>query len=160
MNLQGKRRKFSFILTQLFLSHSKPGDWNLIIGVQTVAVYFFHMICKIIKKEKNQQCSPPRWFAHPVRGGANSLAGWGGGSHFISTYLSSEVGEIRGVVGVRPKNVSTVSSSSGVGVRRVGLEGARVFARRGRSFTRWCSRCAVGGSSLTESSDSVPHNIS
>lgn len=136
MNLQGKRRKLSFILTQLFLSHIKPGDWNLTIGVETVAVYFFHMICKSNKKEKKSTmffialiCTPSAW-------GCKRSGWWGGGSHFISTYLSSEVGEIRGVVGVRPKNVSTVSSSSGVGVRRVGREGARVFARRGRSFTR------------------------
>lgn len=62
---------------------------------------------------------------------------------------------MRGVVGVRLKKVSTESSSRGAcrgwGERRVGREGARVLALRGRSFTKCCS----GGNSLTLSSDST-----
>lgn len=59
--------------------------------------------------------------------------------------LSSEVGEMSGVVGVtepglKEKNVSTVSSKrAGVGGRSVGRDGALVLARRGRPFTKCCS---------------------
>lgn len=74
--------------------------------------------------------------------------------------LSSEVGEMSGVVGVtepglKEKNVSTVSSKrAGVGGRRVGRDGALVLARRGRPFTKCCNCCDGGASSQTESNDS------
>ena len=79
----------------------------------------------------------------------------------IITYLSSLVGDIRGVVGVVGlKNTSRPSPrarpSTGWSGLNIGLVGALVFVLRGLDFTKCCNCCpTVLGNSETESNDSV-----